>query len=71
MTSAEGKQITLDDMAGRIGISRQQLLKAIKDGYDTVPEGDLSSRLSDAYRELLHNVTEVGIIEDINMIVAG
>jgi len=65
---AEGMNITLEDMAGKIGISREQMLVYLKEGYDA--KESISFKLESAYKAIIKNVTRIKITEDIHMIIS-
>ena len=66
---AEGMNITLEDMAGKIGISREQMLVYLRDGYDA--KESISFKLESAYKDVIKNVKRIKITEDIHMIISA
>lgn len=63
---AEGRNITLEDMALKIGISDEQLYSYLNGKYEA--QNGLVPKLESAYRDIFKDVTEVEIVEDINKI---
>jgi plasmid maintenance system antidote protein VapI len=63
---AVGQDITIEMMAGKIGLSGEQLY-ALINGGDKTPV-DLAYKLEVAYKELLKDLDSVELIEDIHMI---
>lgn len=66
---ATGVSITLEEMAGKAGISGKQLQAYLR-GEEAVPD-DVSSRLELAYKKLLKNVTSVELTEDLDTILGA
>jgi transcriptional regulator with XRE-family HTH domain len=62
----EGMNITMEEMAGKAGISGEQLYTFLNGEQDT--PADLGHKLEAAYKSLLKDIDKVEIIEDINMI---
>jgi transcriptional regulator with XRE-family HTH domain len=65
---AAGKDITAEEMAGKIGMSQEQVYAYLKGEYDT-PE-DLSATLTAAYKTLAKYTGQVKIKENIHMIMS-